>query len=93
MPGRATLSIGPILPRGPERSYRYFDYFFGADVDATWLADFMALETLVGEEDRVLVERVHRGLRNRVVGAGVLMPESELLVAHFQELVARELAA
>jgi len=93
MPGRSTLSIGPILPRGPERAYRYFDYFFGPEVDATWLADFMALETVVGEEDRTLVERVHRGLRNRVVGSGMLMPESELLVAHFQELLAQELAS
>lgn len=92
MPGRSTLSIGPILPRGPERAHRYFDYFFGPDVDEGWLVDFMALETIVGDEDRALVERVHRGLRNRVVGAGVLMPESELLVAHFQELVAQELA-
>ena len=53
----------------------------------------MALETVVGEEDRTLVERVHRGLRNRVVGSGMLMPESELLVAHFQELLAQELAS
>jgi len=93
MPGRSTLSIGPILPRGPERTQRYFDYFFGPDVDEGWLVDFMALETIVGNEDRALVERVHRGLRNGVVHAGVLMPESELLVAHFQELIAQELGA
>ncbi|MFN8224391.1 MAG: aromatic ring-hydroxylating dioxygenase subunit alpha [Gaiellales bacterium] len=92
MPGRRSLSIGPILPRGPERAYRFFDYYFGPDVDDTWLRDFMALETIVGDEDRVLVERVHRGLRNGVVTSGVLLPEAEKLVAHFQELVARELA-
>lgn len=93
MPGPPNLSIGPILPRGPERAFRYFDYFFGPETDPVWLTDFMALETLVGDEDRGLVERVHRGLKNRVVGSGVVLAESEALVAHFQELVAAELAA
>jgi choline monooxygenase len=93
MPGKLNLSIGPILPRGAERTFRFFDYFIGPDTDAEWLADFVSLETQVGEEDRALVERVQRGLRNGVVGSGNLMPESERLIAHFQSLVAEELAA
>ena len=27
MPGRPNLSIGPIVPRSPERTYRFLDYF------------------------------------------------------------------
>jgi choline monooxygenase len=92
MPGRPNLSIGPILPRGPERAFRYLDYFFGDDVDEEWLVDFRVLDDQVGAEDRVLVERVQRGLRNGVVGSGVLMPRSESLIAHFQALVADALA-
>ena len=92
MPGRPNLSIGPILPRGPERAFRYLDYFFGDDVDEEWLVDFRVLDDQVGAEDRVLVERVQRGLRNGVVESGVLMPQSERLIAHFQSLVAEALA-
>jgi phenylpropionate dioxygenase-like ring-hydroxylating dioxygenase large terminal subunit len=92
MPGRPNLSIGPILPRGPERALRYLDYFFAGDVDEEWLADFDTLDAQVGAEDRVLVERVQRGLRNGVVDSGVLLPRSESLIAHFQALVAEALA-
>lgn len=92
MPGKGNLSIGPVLPRGPERTYRYLDYFFGPEVDETWLADFWELDAVVGQEDRVLVERVQRGLGNGIVGSGRLMPESEKLIAHFQRLVAEALA-
>src|SRR3954464_1238416 len=28
-PGEPNLSIGPILPRSPERTFRFLDYFFG----------------------------------------------------------------
>ena len=31
MPGRPNLSIGPILPLGPERTYRFLDYFVAPD--------------------------------------------------------------
>jgi phenylpropionate dioxygenase-like ring-hydroxylating dioxygenase large terminal subunit len=93
MPGRLNLSIGPMIPRGAERAYRYLDYFVGPDVDEEWLADYLALDTQVGVEDRVLVERVQRGIRSGAVEAGTLMPESEQLIAHFQALVAESLGS
>ena len=65
MPGHANLSIGPVLPLGPERSTRYLDYFFAADVDEEWKREYLALDEVVGAEDRVLVERVQAGLRTR----------------------------
>jgi hypothetical protein len=34
---------------------------------------------------------VHAGVRSRVVDHGVLMPESEQLIAHFQSLLAEVL--
>jgi choline monooxygenase len=93
MPGRANLSIGPIVPRGPERTYRFLDYFFGADVDEQWVADYLSLDDAVGAEDRRLVEAVQRGIRSGGLEAGVLMPESEQLIAHFQSLVVEALGA
>ena len=48
MPGRPNLSIGPVLPRGSERTYRFLDYFVGPEVDEGWLADYLALDEQVG---------------------------------------------
>jgi choline monooxygenase len=91
MPGRPNLSIGPVVPRGPERTYRFLDYFVAPDVDEWWLADYLALDDAVGAEDRVLVENVQRGIAGGGLPAGVLMPESEQLIAHFQSLVVEAL--
>jgi choline monooxygenase len=93
MPGKHNLSIGPILPRGPERAFRYLDYYVAEDADEAWLADFFELDAQVGDEDRVLVERVQAGLRSGALDAGVLMPESEKLIAHFQALVTETLGS
>jgi len=91
MPGRQNLSIGPIVPRGPERTYRFLDYFVGPDVDEQWLADYLALDEQVGAEDRALVEGVQRGIASGGLESGVLLPESEKLIAHFQALVVEAL--
>ena len=61
MPGRGNLSIGPIVPIGAERTYRFLDYFFLPDTDEQWIADYLELDNQVGAEDRVLVERVQVG--------------------------------
>jgi choline monooxygenase len=93
MPGRANLSIGPVLPLAPERTYRHLDYFFAGDPDPDWLQGFMDMDTQVGLEDRVLVERVQAGIRSRALAHGSLMPVSERLIAHFQSLVVETLGA
>ncbi len=87
MPGRQNLSIGPIVPRGPERTYRFLDYFIGDDVDEDWLRGFLELDEQVGAEDRGLVEAVQRGIGSGGLDSGVLLPESEQLIARFQALV------
>ena len=89
MPGRPNLSIGPVLPRGSERTYRFLDYFVGADVDEAWLADYLALDEQVGAEDRALVEGVQRGISSGALEHGTLLPESEQLIAWFQASVVR----
>lgn len=93
MPGRGNLSIGPVVPIGPERTYRFLDYFFLPGTDEQWIADYIELDDQVGAEDRVLVERVQRGMRSGMIAQGALMPESERLIAHFERLLVDALGA
>ena len=92
MPGHPNLSIGPVLPAGPERTARFLDYFVGPDVDDDWIRDLLDFDDQVGAEDTVLVERVQRGIRGGGVEHGRLMLDSERLIAHFQGLLLDALA-
>jgi choline monooxygenase len=87
MPGKPNLSIGPIVPRGVDRTARFLDYFVGPDVDDEWLAGYLELDEQVGREDRTLVEAVQRGIASGGLEAGTLLPESEQLIAWFQSRV------
>jgi phenylpropionate dioxygenase-like ring-hydroxylating dioxygenase large terminal subunit len=91
-PGRPNISIGPIVPRTPERTYRFLDYFFGPDVEPAWIDDLLAFDDQVGREDRALVEGVQRGVGSGALESGVLMSRSEQLIGHFQALTAAVLA-
>jgi choline monooxygenase len=90
--GTPNLSIGPLLPAGPERTTGFLDYFFASDADGEWIEELLAFDRQVGAEDRVLVERVQKGVRSGIVEEGLLLGESEQLVARFQELVGSALA-
>jgi phenylpropionate dioxygenase-like ring-hydroxylating dioxygenase large terminal subunit len=85
-PGKANISIGPIVPLGPDRTYRFLDYFFGPDVDQEWIEELIAFDDQVGIEDRLLVEGVQRGMAAGGVEHGYLMGHSEQLIGHFQAL-------
>jgi len=93
MPGRGNFSIGPVVPLGAERTYRFLDYFFLPDTDEQWIADYLELDNQVGAEDRVLVERVQVGMRSGLIAEGALMQESERLIAHFERLLVDALGA
>ena len=88
MPGRANLSSGPLTPVSPARTEGVLDYFFAADEDPAWIADYVALDDQVGAEDRVLVESVQRGMSAGVFAHGELLLPSEDLIAAFQRWVA-----
>ena len=85
-PGRPNISIGPIVPVSPDRTYRFLDYFFGSDVGQPWIDELMAFDDQVGIEDRALVEGVHRGISSGALEHGYLMGHSEQLIGHFQAL-------
>jgi choline monooxygenase len=93
LPGPPNLSIGPILPAGPERTERFLDYFFAPGADEAAVANLLAFDDEVGREDTVLVERVQRGVRSGAVADGRLLVESERLVAHFDRLLVEQLGA
>jgi choline monooxygenase len=92
MPGHPNLSIGPVVPAGPEHTSRFLDYFVGPDVDEEWIRDMLEFDAQVGAEDTALVERVQRGVRGGGLEHGRLMLESERLIAHFQGLLLDALA-
>ena len=87
MPGRPNISIGPLIPLGPERTAGFLDYFFAPDADPAWLEDYLELDSRVGAEDRVLVESVQRGMRSGAVESGRLLTSSEHLIGAFQRWV------
>jgi phenylpropionate dioxygenase-like ring-hydroxylating dioxygenase large terminal subunit len=93
LPGPPNLSIGPVLPAGPERAERFLDYFFAPGTDEAAIADLLDFDGQVGREDTVLVERVQRGVRSGLVQEGRLLTESEQLVAHFDRLLVAQLGA
>ncbi len=91
-PGEANLSIGPFVPGAPDRTDRFLDYFFGADVSDAWISELLELDDTVGREDTALVERVQVGVSSGAIADGRLLGEAEKLVAHFQGLVREALA-
>jgi phenylpropionate dioxygenase-like ring-hydroxylating dioxygenase large terminal subunit len=92
-PGPANLSIGPIVPNGPNRTERYLDYFFAPGLDEEWIREFFAFDDQVGKEDTVLVESVHRGMGSGMLDRGRLLLNSEPLLAAFQGWLQKQLAA
>jgi phenylpropionate dioxygenase-like ring-hydroxylating dioxygenase large terminal subunit len=91
LPGQINLSIGPVLPAGPARSERFLDYFFARGIDERWIDELLEFDGQVGAEDRVLVENVQRGVATGLIERGRLLPQSERLIADFQQRVERAL--
>jgi choline monooxygenase len=91
-PGPPNLSIGPVLPVDTERAVGHLDYFFPKDADEGWIGELVAFDNQVGREDTRLVESVQRGVRSGMIEHGRLLPESEQLVAAFQQRVLEALA-
>ena len=91
-PGRPNVSIGPIVPLAPDRTFRFLDYFFGPEVEQAWIDDLLAFDDQVGREDQALVEGVQRGIASGALEHGFLMSRSEQLIGHFQALTAAALA-
>ena len=92
LPGPRNLVAGPLIPLEPGRTAGWFDYFFSEDVSDAEAEELIAFDDQVGLEDRRLVESVQQGVSSGLLDGGRLLPESERLLAHFQELVREALA-
>ena len=92
LPGPQNLAAGPLVPLAPGRTAGWLDYFLPPDVSDEQVDELIAFDDQVGREDRKLVESVQLGVSSGLIEAGRLMPESERLLAHFQELVREALA-
>ncbi|MFV9455596.1 aromatic ring-hydroxylating oxygenase subunit alpha [Rhodococcus sp. NM-2] len=86
-PGLPNLSIGPMVPTGPDDCHGILDYFFSADVTQQWIDDMLVFDDQVGVEDRVLVESVQQGIRSGSLTEGRIMLQSEALIGGFQKWV------
>lgn len=84
---QANLSIGPVIPDGPGRALRLLDYFFGPDVEESWIEDLLKLDDQVGRKDIALVESVQMGMEAASEDHGVLLLDPESLIAHFRDYV------
>jgi phenylpropionate dioxygenase-like ring-hydroxylating dioxygenase large terminal subunit len=92
LPGPQNLAAGPLTPLGPERTAGFLDYYFPEEVPDEEVDELLAFDDQVGLEDRALVESVQKGVRSGLLESGRLLPESERLLAHFQQLVREALA-
>lgn len=91
-PGLPNLSIGPVVPTGPDTSRGFLDYYFGPGVSQEWIDDMIVFDNEVGAEDTVLVESVQQGIRSGALRQGRIMLESEKLIAGYQHWVLGRLA-
>ncbi len=91
LPGRPNLSLGPLWPTGPESCAGYLDYWFGEDVDQSWIDDVFELDAKVGDEDTALVEAAHRGTSSGMIERGWVLGGAETLIGHFQDYVRERL--
>ncbi len=86
-PGIPNAGLERYVPDGPARTIEVTDYYFGTDASDEEIAELMAWDNQVGEEDVTLVQSVQHGLDSGAVPQGRLMRESEQLIADFQRRV------
>jgi choline monooxygenase len=86
-PGIPNISLERYNPDGLRRTLEVTDYYFGTDVEDAEIAELVAWDRQVAEEDVALVQSVQRGLESGAVSQGRLMPQSERLIADFQRRV------
>jgi phenylpropionate dioxygenase-like ring-hydroxylating dioxygenase large terminal subunit len=86
-PGFQNVSIESWIPVGTDQTLEVTDYFFSPEASAEQIAEFVAFDTQVANEDAALVGSVQTGLESGMVPQGRLMGASEQLIAAFQRRV------
>jgi choline monooxygenase len=92
-PGPGNASTMQNIPLAHDRTVMIQEFFFAPQVEDAAAAEVVEFIDQIQQEDIVLCESVQRGLEAGAVAHGRLMVErGELLVNHFQRLLARTVA-
>jgi choline monooxygenase len=86
-PSPNRLWVGVFEPLDENSTRVVTDFYFGDGFPDEVVEESIAFSDEVLTEDQALVESVQRGLRSGRVEHGRLLPQSETLVRHFQQLV------
>jgi choline monooxygenase len=86
-PSPNRLWVGVFEPLEENSTRVVTDFYFGDGFPDEVVEESIAFSDQVLTEDKALVESVQRGLRSGRVEHGRLLPQSETLVRHFQQLV------
>jgi phenylpropionate dioxygenase-like ring-hydroxylating dioxygenase large terminal subunit len=86
-PSPNRLWVGVFEPLDESSTRIVTDFYFGDGFPDEVVEESIAFSDQVLIEDKALVESVQRGLRSGRVERGRLLPQSETLVRHFQQLV------
>jgi choline monooxygenase len=90
-PGNASTMLN--LPLAHDRTVMIQEFFFSPGVEEAAASEIVDFVDQIQQEDVVLCESVQRGLEAGVVDRGRVMVErGELLVNHFQRLLAGTIA-
>jgi phenylpropionate dioxygenase-like ring-hydroxylating dioxygenase large terminal subunit len=92
MPGRPNVMLLYFVPVSPGRTLSVTEYYFEPDAPPEYVRELTEFINVVGQEDADISERVQRGLRGNAIPDGRLLPDSELLIQHFNALVYRSLS-
>ena len=87
LPGPAHVRVLVFQPLTADRTASFVDGFWARDTPDEIVEEITDFGAAVGQEDRDLVESVHRGLRSGAIERGRLLLGSEHLIQHFQLLV------
>lgn len=90
--GPSNLSIDVWRPDGASWTVGSSTHFFDPAADPAFIEEVMTLDERVGEQDADLVASVQEATMGAWPGQTRLLPESERLVMHFQQLVVDSLA-
>jgi phenylpropionate dioxygenase-like ring-hydroxylating dioxygenase large terminal subunit len=90
-PGNASSMLN--IPLAPDRTVMIQEFFFSPGVQEAAASEIVDFVDQIQQEDVVLCESVQRGLEAGVINQGRVMVErGELLVNHFQRLLAATIA-
>lgn len=79
--------VSTLLPDGPHRTVMTMDFLFHPDAIATPGFDpqpIVDFNVLVGNQDNVVCEAVHRGVSSKAFDHGVLTPKDEYVITFTQ---------